>query len=113
MDKEFDKSLGEALRKKRQEKNLSMEYVAQHLGVTKKENKKTAPGNTAEGCQKKEDMREKECLIKKTVLLHALLVAVLDVFLRHYRLAVGEVLMLVTVTVIDLYVFKDVVKVFL
>ena len=35
MDKEFDKSLGEALRKKRQEKNLSMDYVAQLLGVTK------------------------------------------------------------------------------
>jgi transcriptional regulator with XRE-family HTH domain len=35
MDKEFDKSLGEALRNKRQEKNLSQEYVAQQLGVTK------------------------------------------------------------------------------
>ena len=35
MNKEFDKSLGEALRNKRQEKNLSQEYVAQRLGVTK------------------------------------------------------------------------------
>lgn len=35
MNKEFDKNLGEALRKKRQEKNLSMDYVAQLLRVTK------------------------------------------------------------------------------
>lgn len=36
MDKNnFDKVLGEILREKRQEKNYSMEYVAQRLGVTK------------------------------------------------------------------------------
>jgi hypothetical protein len=63
------------------------------------------------GLSKKEDMREKERLIKKAVFLHALLIAVLDVFLRHYRLAVGEVLVLVTVTVIDLNVFKDVIEI--
>lgn len=35
MDKEFDKSLGEALRNKRQKKGLSQEHVAQQLGITK------------------------------------------------------------------------------
>jgi hypothetical protein len=72
---------------------------------------KNRPRQHCRGLSKKEDMREKEYLIKKTVLFHALLITVLDIFLCHYRLTVGEVFVLVTVTVVDLYVFKDVIEI--